>query len=139
MGDAEPDRRAQVEPPAAPARALATREPRPHHPRETFGQLNGSGALPIPYECRDVLPGHRLLRRRASMSPAAISRSAFGSSAAADVGRLMPLIVRAGAMLETAGRAGGERLGADLHGALHATPAPKRVEQFVEPRKLRPA
>src|SRR5271163_634145 len=95
MGDAEPDRRAQVEPPSAPARALATREPRPHHPRETFGQLDGSGALPIPYECRDVLFGYRLLRRRPAMSPAAISRSAFRSSARADVGRLLSLIVGA--------------------------------------------
>ena len=94
MRDAEPDRRAQVEPSAAPARALAAREPRPHHPRETFGQLRGLGALPIPYECRDVLPGHRLLRRRASMPPAAISRSAFGSSALADVGRFLSLIGR---------------------------------------------
>ena len=139
MGDAEPDRRAQVEPSAAPARALAAREPRPHHPRETFGQLDGSGALPIPYECRDVLPGHRLLRGRSTMSPAAVSRSAFGSSAPADMGRFMSLIVGARALLETAGRAGGERLGVDLHGALHAAPAPKRVEQLVEPRKFRSA
>src|SRR5271163_3381064 len=137
MRDAEPNRRAQVEPLAAPAWALATCEPRPHHPRETFGQLNSSGALPIPYECRDILPRHRLLRRCASMSPPAIRRSAFGSSAPADVGRFMSLIVRARPLLETAGRAGGERLGADLHGALHAAPAPKRIEQLVEPRKLR--
>ena len=73
------------------------------------------------------------------MSAAAISRSAFGSSAFADVGRLLSLIVRAGALIETPGRAGGERFGADLHGALHAAPAPERVEQFVEPGKLRTA
>ena len=139
MGDAEPDRRAQVEPPAAPSRALATREPRPHHAREAFGELRGLGALPLPYECRDVLLGDRLLRRRASMPPAAISRSAFGSSASADMGRLLSLIVRARALLETPGRAGGERLGVDLHGALHAAPAPERIEQLVEPRKLRSA
>src|SRR3984957_14872872 len=77
MGDAEPDRCAQVESPAAPTHALAAREPRPHHAGKAFGELRGSGALLIPYECRDVLPGHRVLRRRASMSPAPISRSAF--------------------------------------------------------------
>ena len=139
MGDAEPDRRAQVEPPAAPSRALATREPRPHHAGKAFGKLRGLGALLLPHECRDVLLGYRLLRRCAPMSPAAISRSAFGSSAPADLGRLLPLIVRARAFLETPGRAGGERLGADLHGALHAAPAPERIEQLVEPRKLRSA
>src|SRR5580698_7630578 len=37
MGDTEPDRCAQVEPSAAPARTLATREPRPHHARKTLG------------------------------------------------------------------------------------------------------
>jgi hypothetical protein len=73
------------------------------------------------------------------MSPAAVSRSAFGSSTLADMGRFLSLIVGSGVMLETPGRTGGERLGIDFHGALHAAPAPKRVEQFVEPRKLRSA
>jgi hypothetical protein len=73
------------------------------------------------------------------MSPAAISGSAFGSSAVADMGRFLSLIVGAGALLETPGRAGGKRLGIDLHGALHAPPAPEGVEQLVEPGKLRTA
>src|SRR3984957_20683892 len=81
MRNAEPNGRAQVEPSAAPARALATREPRPHHAGKAFGKLRRLRALPIAHERRDILPGYRLLRRRAFMSAAALNRRAFGSGA----------------------------------------------------------
>ena len=49
------------------------------------------------------------------------------------------LIVRAGAMLETPGRASGQGLGIVPHGVLDAARAPESVEQLVEPRNFRSA
>src|SRR5580698_2790960 len=139
MSDAEPDRRAQVESPTAATRAFAKGEPRPHHPRETFGKLRGLGALPLADERRDILPRYRLLRRRPAAPAAALRWSALRRRRSADMGRILLLLARAGPMLKTSRRTSGERLGPDLHGALRASPAPEGVEQLVKPRDLRSA
>ncbi len=139
MGDAEPDRRPEVEPPPAPARALAPREPRPHRAREPFGDLGGLGALPLALERRDVLLRHRLLRRRAAAPPAAVRGGVLAPAGAADAGRLRLAVAPAWTMLEAPGRAGGQRLGVDPGDALHAARAPVGVEEVIEPREVRAA
>ena len=129
--DRAPQRRAQVDAPALAAGALPPRHAGAHRAREPFGERQRLLALRPGRETREVLPGERFLRRRATLAspPFAgcltrrLGLRALGKSVCAR---------SAGTSLETAGAIWASKRRDRRMGALDAAPAPEGVEQFVE-------
>src|SRR5277367_4439323 len=142
MGDAKPDRRPEVEPPTAPARALTPREPGAHRAGKASGKLGGLGALPFALKGGDVLLRHRLVRGGPAALAAALRGAVLAPASTANLGRLQRGIVRARPMLKAPRRTGGDGIGVDPDDGHHSARGPSgatRTRRAIRRGNLRAA